>query len=711
MKLLARWIILLAVMSLLSCSKETPITQDPDNLPEIDSSETIGSSGGQLFLNGLYLGIPQGAFDSENDIEISSAPGESAFGENLVSRWYHIQGTPAEYYKPLEIKIKHNGLLQDESFIAVSEQVLPSSIGELTRAYHLLDSRDSAGWLAASLPAPENLKKAAGLQPVSMNKTDFSGQLVAAVSSYATLYSSEAHFMVYYPTLLVSDKDAADLGEYLEQAYDTFKDGLGFSYSNRSIWPIIAIVKPFPFNSDAFGYYTNSLLGNNFGWMEFNRTLLSNKEQLKVTAGHEFFHFVQSLYDNRNPYSKAKLEPENLWLNEASAVWSEKLFSDNEKYASEIAQPFQMAPFNGLHAGASSGAQGHGYGMSVLFNYLTDKYGDAILEDIYQSMYKGVHTVEAIAQATEEPVNWLEDFFRQYVMLNLNVYQVGGSYWRMNMHDTYVIDDVNDIGITFSDSYPNLSARLYKIDITDHEIDENDKLEFSLAVDEGVSEITVLKYRVGDIEFVANSSRKVTVDNIKEEYMDKGWNLFALVTNSHAVPPYTGESFVDLKVDVIRGQDPPDYNQCSFMVRVLGHYHAETPDNSYDYDSDGTIDSWESYPGSFTENTFTGNYFREYPTYYISGSITVALNERHDTIVSVEWTEETVSPNFSTINTCMATNIPYAWGDIYQVEGEKACDHITSLSADQTAPDGLNYSMNSFECEWDSKVWIGFSKN
>jgi hypothetical protein len=277
------------------------------------------------------------------------------------------------------------------------------------------------------------------------------------------------------------------------------------------------------------------------------------------------------------------------------------------------------------------------------------------------------------------------------------------------MHGTYVIDDINDIGTTFTESYPDLSARLYKIDITDNEIDDNDKLVFSLE-GEGVSEVSILKYKKGNIEFVANSTSTISLKDIKKEYLDTGWNLFALVCNNRAVPPYTGKSFIDLKIDIVREQESPDYNHCGISIKVLGQYHATTPDTSYNYDSDGPIYSWEKYPGSFTENTFTGNYFREFPTFSISGSITVIVNETHDTIHSVSWTEEHTSPNFTKTYTGTAAGVPFAWYDMFRVEGESSCDHITSFSVNQSAPNGLNYSLKSYECAWDSKIVVSFSK-
>ncbi|MFO7934685.1 MAG: hypothetical protein R6U78_11450, partial [Bacteroidales bacterium] len=79
-------------------------------------------------------------------------------------------------------------------------------------------------------------------------------------------------------------------------------------------------------------------------------------------------------------------------------------------------------------------------------------------------------------------------------------------------------------------------------------------------------------------------------------------------------------------------------------------------------------------------------------------------------IDSVRWTEQTTSPDFTKTYSFTGTAIPLSYGALFQVEGENTCDHIVSFSVEQTAPEGLNYSLQSYECEWDSQIYISFSK-
>ncbi|MFO7935526.1 MAG: hypothetical protein R6U78_15795, partial [Bacteroidales bacterium] len=315
MKLLKGIFPVLIFILVAGCSKNDQDTpgQEPSIEFEIVGSETIGTAGGQLKTENFILTVPSGAFHSSYEIVLYSAYDRVTFGENLVSRMFRIEGLPENYEQPLEVRIQYDGTLSNESYLAVGEEVIPPSIGQRTTAFHLRQATDSAGWLAGELPVPESIKKSAQTGTTA-DGTNFTWYWIGCVSSYTKVYSPGSHFVIRYSPTVVDDSDAADLGLYLEEAYLTYRDILGFSYSGRFLWPVEVVLIPFPWHTDAFGFYSNSHLGNNFAWLEFNSDKISKKSAMKLTAGHEFFHLVQSLYDSRNPVSKARIEPEFFWL-------------------------------------------------------------------------------------------------------------------------------------------------------------------------------------------------------------------------------------------------------------------------------------------------------------------------------------------------------------------------------------------------------------
>ena len=60
-------------------------------------------------------------------------------------------------------------------------------------------------------------------------------------------------------------------------------------------WPVDVTIKRLDTaKSSVYGYSINSMWGNNYGYMQFNFDKIDETENMKVTAGHEFFHLVQS---------------------------------------------------------------------------------------------------------------------------------------------------------------------------------------------------------------------------------------------------------------------------------------------------------------------------------------------------------------------------------------------------------------------------------
>jgi hypothetical protein len=712
MRRLSVYLMVLVLFIAAGCRKDKTEPEIVINfIPE--TTENIGSDGGEIEIDNFVLTIPEDAFSTDNEIQLLSAEDGYSFGENIVSKMYKIEGLPFDYKKPLKIKIKYTGTLSGESYLAVGETVLASSVNEVITAYHLTEVTDSSGWLIGQIPVPEEnttpLSKSE--KTISGDETDYTGFILGCITSYASLYSANENFFITYPMFMVSYADAEALAGYLEEAYQKYQTQYDFDYSNRTNWPVAVNIKPFPKNAGAFGYYINSYLGNNAGWIEFNYAKMSDRNEMRITAGHEFFHLVQSLYDNRNRASKACCPSDHHWFSEATAAYMECKFTDDANYQTKIVEGLQLAPFDGLHAGGQTAPIEHGYGSLALINYLTGKYGEGFIKSVYESVYAGTNVIDAISKYTEEPVNWLEDFFRQYILTNLDIYGVNGVWWGQSSEERYTIGNINDIGYQFRFNYPDLSARLYRIDFKDASLDDDDKIVLSL--DGGVSEITVFSLLKDNIQFLTNSYNSVTIEKIKQNFQDKKTSLLILVVNNKAVKPYTGKEFIDLNLSVVRNQVSPEWNACGVQVNVMGHYYEFTSETSREYDSDGAIYNWKAYPGSFTENTFTGNYYETFTAYdntlTISGEVTLVLNPQHNLIETLTWTEEHESTDgFTRTESFTVKDIPEAWSEVFQIEGEDVCDHIESLSVNQVSDDGLNYSLQSWVCNGDSKIFISF---
>jgi hypothetical protein len=160
------------------------------------------------------------------------------------------------------------------------------------------------------------------------------------------------------------------------------------------------------------------------------------------------------------------------------------------------------------------------------------------------------------------------------------------------------------------------------------------------------------------------------------------------------------------------------FNRIGVQVTLDGHYQAQvhTADTSYayEYDSDGGS-HWigESYPGSLSGLTFNGTYDKTVVGVRTTGTVTAVLSDDKRTIVTLDWTETSSSANFQRTVTFHGVNIPfhyaYSGTSIFQIEGDRAGDSISSFTFVQTATQGLSYSLQSWSTDWNSKVYVSLS--
>jgi hypothetical protein len=715
-----------------ACKKDQSTGPAQDENFSVEASETIGSEGGILETEDFIMTIPAGAFNENNNLTLYAAVDNETFGDNSASRMFKVEGIPYDYNEEIEIGIKYEGTLSGNSYIAFGELSFVPSVSEDINAFRLLDATDSDGYMSCNIPVPEDGSDSEpAITGGKSAKNDAGSAKIMLVDGYHSPYiTPEGNFRIKYPEINVSGEDVVELGGFLEEAFVVFRDSLKFSYSARNSFPIDITVRSLA--ETMFGWFAPSHIDDNYSTIEFNSSKMGDHEQMRLTAGHEFFHLVQYLYDPRFDLWKGGYIPDHHWLNEATAVWSEEYFTDATDYVSDTRDGWEHTPFNGFQKGGEGNDRatvgGHGYGMSAVIKYLVGRYGKGILPVIYQEIHaegsniltgETLSPVLALSLATENPTVWLTDFFREY-MLN-NLYYVNLKEWIIGFlaQDFIIKSDADNLKV-FTNSYPDLSAQLYNIQLKYPDIDNDASISFEASY-EG-TEIVVFKYwLIGEgpgstvqTEYLAYGYDYVSVPDIRG-LTDENANLVVLVTNTTHIPPYTGTTDINLKVTVDKLPPELEYDACGVQIEVLGHYHASTEDDSYDYDSDGALYTWESYPGSFTGNTFTGSYSRSYgDELTITGTVSLTLNNSQDLIESISWTQNSVGTTgegYVKTITFTGKNIPYAWEGHFEVNGEETCSGISSLSVVQTSDGGLNYSLIDKECNYDSKISVNFYKD
>ncbi|NOY58529.1 MAG: hypothetical protein GXO75_06305, partial [Calditrichaeota bacterium] len=647
------------------------------------------------------------------ELKLYSLNGENPFGENSITELFKIEGLPITYSQPLFLQLKYQGSLANSSAIALGEELFIKSLGTTTTSFQMLSAKDSSGFLIVQLPVPQSSSNQSGLLKNSQPKETTEPIKLQGITDFSPFLSSSGHFKISSTDKTVSLQDARALGDYLEDAFDTIK-ARGFQHESKRSWPVEITIKELA--NTVYGYAAYSMFTG--GYLEFNSKKITDHAEIRLTSGHEFFHLVQALYDNRNSYSKAKFSSDHFWLDEATAVWIEEKFTDQANYVSPIRNGHEMAPIEGMEKGAETDAGNHGYGMSAVIKYLCNIYSEDILVEMYEQIFNGSSAVDAIKSATEDPDLWYEKFLRQYVLGQ--IYNVQLASWVGNKSGEFTISSKNDTLKNFSGSYPDLSAKLYQVKLIYSDIDSSAKLAFS--ANGGKNEITVFKYKSGSIEYVDNHAEKLTIPDVRK-IKDEGWNLFVLVTNSKSVSPYTSTSDINLEIKLTI----PVWQVCSFLVQCEGYYRTQYLDypDSVNYAWSPLAPTFGGYTnGYFTGNTFTGSW----DTIDVElgdfdrGSITVTLNESRNMILSFQITQITGTIQGNPLEeiwqeACSGTNIPWEtnslWGPLYfKVEGSETCNHLASVeSVWEPSYFPILYTLQDYKCTDGSEIEISFEND
>jgi len=573
------------------CKKESP-TSPQENIQTPDVIiQNIGSSGGKISSDSIEVNFPENTFTANSTVKLSVSETQSSNLGEAISKSYRLEGIPSDYYQPIEIKIKMNRSITSDVFIAIGSEDIIKSKNHVDFSYQLFNTQIQNENVICQLPVPD--QGIGKIGKVSSGTIDIILEAVIG-KSYT---SNQGHFLITYPKT-VDQQNVIQLAGYLEEAYNKISS-IGFVYNLRTKWPVKVTVRRL--KPEDYGYSVSSVWGHNYGYLEFNSTKLNDAEAMRLTAGHEFFHLVQALYDRRDRFSVAKFAAPHLWIDEASAVWAEEIFTNQASYSSPIRDGHLLAPFKGMQTGPNSDAQSYGYGMSSLIKY----FGEDKLISIYERIRSGSHPVEAINLSTSEPASFYwKDFLNKYVqgeiyddVRPLTLASDGAT----NLFDISTKDDTLKV---FQSSCSDLSGILYNIKLRYSDLENEHTASLELTANPNLS-LLLYKYKGTSIELIGESSNEISVNNLKS-LRDDGWYLLAIVVNSKWQTPFTGQTQVNLKVS-IKKSEGIDFSKYKFCQ--IGLF---TPSILIEESNGGTSTSTRNLilPMTKTEGSFSGNTFK-----------------------------------------------------------------------------------------------------
>ena len=126
-----------------------------------------------------------------------------------------------------------------------------------------------------------------------------------------------------------------------------------------------------------------------------------------------------------------------------------------------------MRALKGIGAGVMGPervARSHGFGFSPVVKYLVANYREDVISRIYDRWEKGTKPVEALLNSVADPPRfWWPDFLKAY--LGGSIYGVSPYTFLENVQGTATIRSAKDTLFIFEPSCPDLSARLYFVNL------------------------------------------------------------------------------------------------------------------------------------------------------------------------------------------------------------------------------------------------------
>ena len=548
-------------------------SEDPSSPvgPPPEAEITIGPEGGNLSTPTFLLTVPPGAFATATRLKLYREAPEVSFGADSTNSVYRVEGLPWDYTEPVTVRILFPTDPPDTPLMAVGEEVFTPSKAAAQRGWRVLGAENETGWCVYDLPTPA--RDSTGSKRAMTGKAATgSPYFFAPVYGQVTYETPARHFRIRFLESSMTVPQAAALGEYLEDAHQICQD-LGFSYAARSRWPVDVEVKFFPdADADRHGLAFASHLGDDHGWLEFNIRLIADSDLVRLTAGHEFFHLVQALYDPRPAGEQAEIPGRHLWLDEAMSVWSEELFTDEEDYVPAVRAGFEMLPYAGMHAGATGDAldaRNHGYGMSALVNYVALRWGTARLPLIYQQIALGKHPVEAVEAGVAPLTDWWSDFLREYIEAPL--YGLQAATVLDHRSGDYEVFSIADTLAAFSHDYADLSGRLFLVDLSQPDLD--DEAELQLLTDDFHCVIVAFSYEAGNgFAPLLHNPFTLTIPNLRA-LNDAGQDILVLVIYNRREPPsYAERTRVRLTARIQGHVELPTIHSCNLNFRCHAHW-------------------------------------------------------------------------------------------------------------------------------------------
>jgi hypothetical protein len=678
----------IVLMSFHGCGGDSSTSPDGEEETPL-AVDTVGTNGGTFEIEDFALIVPAGAFDSDVELRLYEATEDHGFGSNYVSRYFRLEGLPDSLSDSLAVRIQYTGTLSGETLVAHGQKdSVFDDYGEGSELtfFSIYPASESSGYLEAVIPPRAGEESLSALRPrVGRNSTvGYLYDYFIAIDSYERRLKSD-HVKISYPLDVIDYVD--DFVRYIEDAHDTVVS-VGIGYEGKYWkWPVEVVVQqtPPPYKKVLAVHSTSKKSGKFIIQINEPEVRPSNLPTFRRGLARIMVLAAQSI-----PEPVRLKELNRISWDNAIRCWIEEKFVDPGSFT-------RPNDFGGMEKLALAGlpighgdselAAKHGQGWSPVVEYLTRRYGDKLVGDIYRQVQTEYEKpVHALLDLIPDPAhNWWPQFVDRY--LNGHVYDVDSYVFLLSIpsYHTYTIRSAADTLAVFTRSSHHVSAELYRITPDYALIPEDAQMELSITCrDVSPDYLTLLVYKLKDGAFTyIGGGSKVCVPNVYDLTID-GYEIVVASVLSYNEEPYTDTEFMTTEMRIIT---PPQYNRCRLNIGNLKAHFKEVDDNGdgTDYWDDEWYSEWEG-KGSWDGNTFTASWSGRYePTWgTTSGHLEVVLDPNTHDVLSFTGSRvidshygyvATDSISGNTIEFNEETTIPNPFLDC-KVMGSTVCDRI-----------------------------------
>jgi hypothetical protein len=401
------------------------------------ASQTIDAAGGTITNHSFSFSLPAGSYASSTRVTVSRDTAPWAYSDAAVSPLYTVimSGTPAE-----TITIKFSvvpSINRDSLDIVKLFAGYRSSDATTDTSYLIIDSTitngDTITGIFRATIKPSVAKQSKSLKVSVGVVALLPPALIFGALKYAyNKTSSVGNFIAYGHYAFTTPPDA--VLNQLEDAYAKLND-MGFDMSlwratkNWPWWPFRCYIYPsnvigVGMSDNEYAFFRPNWISRNLDYMAINAKYLATARQMNACLGHEFFHAIQSCYNHEDNTTYR-------WIMEASSAW----FETKMNGSGWIPVTVNNSPHfyaEGIEGVTASDKAFHGYPMFLFLGYLSDRFGDGVVTDIWKGIIgqsKGSYcAASAIDLALSAHTTTLDAAFRDFA----NKFTKGEvrSYWK-----------------------------------------------------------------------------------------------------------------------------------------------------------------------------------------------------------------------------------------------------------------------------------------